>query len=692
MDELEELKNQFESVINRKTISKLNRLYRGEILHQESTDNYINLSSHALTEQQKNVLNLGINCSIQTKFDKNKKKIELELLYESILSLQRNQHVTVNPDLREQFRGESTICRDQAHSSLLTPELRQAAKELKNNQDIVIRKADKSNVFVVLDKQDYRHKLNEIITDTSKFERITADPTERLQRKVNKLIATANAINSRDKLTPIVGSYTPGYLYGNVKTHKTNYPVRPIISQVTTAIYQTAKELDKIIKPYIPKQYSISSTDQFLDILRSSQPVGELASLDVVSLFTNVPVTETVDIILENVYEHNHLSPPTIPRSVMKNLLFACTSESPFRTPENKIYRQINGVAMGSPLAPTFAEFYMCNLENAVLDDGQLKPSTYCRYVDDIFVVVRDKEHLDELRTNFENNSVLNFTYEMSIHSKIPFLDVSITNDNGTYITTVFRKPTNNGKCMNPKGECPERYKRSVIHAYVSRAHKVCSSPELLQEELRYVKQILVNNGFTNRDVDHQIQHYQTPCPAPNSTERIVYYQNQMSSAYKTDERVIKNIVRRNVQCTNEDDKMVVRVYYKNTKSFSLVTKNNLTPAPSSLQKTNVVYEFSCPEEDCKLLNNVKYIGMTTTTLSRRLTCHLSSGSPKDHMLEKHGTRITREILVKNTKIIKQYPDKIRLKIGEALHIFNVRPIINMQNTGFEKTLKLFRY
>jgi hypothetical protein len=82
-------------------------------------------------------------------------------------------------------------------------------------------------MFVILDKEEYINKLTDIINDETKFERINADPTERIQRKVNNLISTSNA-TSGDKLTPIVGSYTPGYLYGNVKTHKENNPLRPM--------------------------------------------------------------------------------------------------------------------------------------------------------------------------------------------------------------------------------------------------------------------------------------------------------------------------------------------------------------------------------------------------------------------------------------------------------------------------------
>ena len=176
--------------------------------------------------------------------------------------------------------------------------MKQASEELRSNPNIVIKKADKSNVFVIMEKEEYTNKINQILADQTKFKQITRDPTETLQRKVNKLIAAANSQSRNKTLTPIVGSYSTGYIYGNIKTHKNGNPLRPIISQVSTPTYQTSKQLDAIIKPYIPKKYSLNSRDEFIDLLKSSRPDGQLASLDVSSLFTNVPVHETIDIML----------------------------------------------------------------------------------------------------------------------------------------------------------------------------------------------------------------------------------------------------------------------------------------------------------------------------------------------------------------------------------------------------------
>ena len=61
-----------------------------------------------------------------------------------------------------------------------------------------------------------------------------------------------------------------------------------------------------------------------------------------------------------------------------------------------------------------------------------------------------------------------------------------------------------------------------------------------------------------------------------------------------------------------------------------MIVKNSIANEPSKFGRANVVYRYSCLKEDCKLLNNVSYIGMTTTTLSRRLTSHLSIGAPKN--------------------------------------------------------------
>ena len=91
-----------------------------------------------------------------------------------------------------------------------------------------------------------------------------------------------------------------------------------------------------------------------------------------------------------------------------------------------------------------------------------------------------------------------------------------------------------------------------------------------------------------------------------------------------------------------------------------------------------MVYQYTCPIGNCQF-RNTSYIGMTTTTLSRRLTNHLQAGTPKTHTLQEHNMCLTREMLVANTTIIDNCSDKRRLQVMEALHIQEKKPIMNVQ-------------
>ena len=263
-----------------------------------------------MTQNQKQLLDLGTKFNYKPKFDPLKKETELEILYDSLTKLASKQLITIHPNLKPQLKAEATKNRDFKHSSILTKELRTAAKELKSHPNIIVRRADKANSFVILDRAEYKDKLDAILADKQKFTRISRNPIASLKTKVNKLIAEVNRNQDEKIIKPIIGEFHPGYIYGTVKTHKPNNPLRPIVSQVTTPIYETAKKLNTIITPYLPAKYQINSTDDFLQIIRATNPQGIIASLDVESLFTNVPVLPTIEIICNAAYNHASIPPP----------------------------------------------------------------------------------------------------------------------------------------------------------------------------------------------------------------------------------------------------------------------------------------------------------------------------------------------------------------------------------------------
>ena len=156
-----------------------------------------------------------------------------------------------------------------------------------------------------------------------------------------------------------------------------------------------------------------------------------------------------------------------------------------------------------------------------------------------------------------------------------------------------------------------------------------------------------------------------------------------MSTCYRTEERIIKDILKRGITTVDPEDKIDFNIYYRNSKTSSLIMKNDINHAiKTPLKMDHVVYKYTCPYGDCKLRNNM-YIGMTTTSLSRRLTMHLQNGTPKEHTLQEHNINLTRKILEENTEIINKTTDFRRLIILEALHIQNLKPGLNLQNGTF---------
>ena len=119
-----------------------------------------------------------------------------------------------------------------------------------------------------------------------------------------------------------------------------------------------------------------------------------MCSFDVSSLFTNVPLDETIKICSEALYDQSN-SRPVIPKDVFVELMKSATSSVEFSF-NNTMYKQTDGVAMGSPLGPALANIFVGYYEEKLFSQTQ-KPSTYFTYVDDTFAIFDHEAEADTL-------------------------------------------------------------------------------------------------------------------------------------------------------------------------------------------------------------------------------------------------------------------------------------------------------
>ena len=472
-----------------------------------------NFSKKVLNKDESRILKLGLKYSVPNK------KTSRETVFSNFESLaaQISHHKAKTPELLNSLNAK--LC-DYAHSYCsmevdlgdfrMSRECKNAYKTLKEDLNIIISKPDKGAGVVILDRVDYNKKMMDILKDTTKFMLIgkteTFDLTAKIEQAFQRKMLVwlrKNHINTENynRIRP-VGSQRPK-LYGLPKVHKEGCPLRPILSMVGSPQHKLAKFLIDLLAPILHKfsAYTVKDSFEFVEKLHELSPTdGFMVSYDIKSLFTNVPLVEIIEICSRELY-HSNVQCPSIPESVFQEMMKMATVGVEFSF-NGLMYRQIDGICMGSPLGPILANIFVGYYERKLFK-GSVDPKMYVRYMDDTFVIFKNKECSDEfLKSLFNLHPSLKYTKEDEKQRTISFLDVSVQrNDNGKYKTRTYRKSKEFSSFVPWSSFCPKKTKLGVLVGAIKRSTKICS-PEHLNDELKTIKNIFSSLGYPGKIID----------------------------------------------------------------------------------------------------------------------------------------------------------------------------------------------
>ena len=493
----------------------------------------------------------------------------------------------------------------------------------------VILKPDKGQGIVLLKKEDYVESMERIFADRSKFKEVETDNTisrvENLKRYLNTLLNRGEITESEKKEMRMKGA-NRARARGLPKTHKsfdTIPPFRPIVDTTNTPYSGIGSYLKKLLYPLTLNEYSMKDSFQAAEEIKKIDPESlhtgyKLVSFDVVSLFTNVPLKRTINIIVDRIYKEKKIE-TKLRKQTLKKLVLDCCTKTTFSFNE-RLYDQIDGVCMGSALGPVLANIIMTELERIILP--KLIESDiirfYIRYVDDTLVLIKE-DRIDEVLAAFNSfDQNLQFTVDEFDDGLVHFLDLNY--DVTTGEIDVYSKPTNTGQYSHESSYVPWNYKISWAKALYERAKRICSTESRFKGQRRRIADILSWNGFPkfcrnkilkrfDEDFQKKTQRSTEQQPEPEAeTSKFILKIPYLGKNGENLARVLKRKLARNLK-----EKVSIRIVFTTNKlSRFCGVKDHIPDA----QKNGVIYRIRCP--GC----GESYVGKTECCLDKRLEEH----------------------------------------------------------------------
>ena len=172
---------------------------------------------------------------------------------------------------------------------------------------------------------------------------------------------------------------------------------------------------------------------------------------------------------------------------------------------DGKVYEQIDGVAMGSPLGPRMANTFLCSIEEKLERDNKL-PEFYRRYVDDTFATMKNVPAAEDFLSTLNScHPSINFTMELASDNKLPFIGMVVLKQGCKLETSVYRKPTNTGLLLHHQSHVDKRYKKSLLKTMLNRAFHLSSTWESFKSECDHLKVMFTNLKYLDSLINSTI-------------------------------------------------------------------------------------------------------------------------------------------------------------------------------------------
>ena len=249
----------------------------------------------------------------------------------------------------------------------------------------------------------------------------------------------------------------------------------------------------------------IQDTD-FLNKLKNVSDLPNntmLVTLNVCSLYTNISHSNGLSAL-------NNKLPNNQTTSIILQLTKFILEHNHFKF-QDKHYLQIKGTAMGTPMAPQYANIFMAHLEERILEKSTQKPILYLRCIDDIFMLwTHGEKALSIFCSQFnltDPNIQLTINFALD---EINFLDTIIKIKDNKLITTLYQKPTRKFNYIHPKSSHPPHIFKSIIFSQALRYNHICSDNNNCNSNYIQFKYNFQKLGYDTESINKQFNRTQS--------------------------------------------------------------------------------------------------------------------------------------------------------------------------------------
>jgi hypothetical protein len=521
------------------------------LVHQIPNSPIFTIGNLTLSKTQVEVLSLGLNF-IPTQNPPNENSTEIVDMGNKIDRLIRRLIIAENPNLRANpqvprysfttnfietlSKKHEEILKDSKPKTNLTPFQMKTLKNLRKDPSIIVKPVDKNLGIAIVDKKLYIKLAQVHLGDSTTYRKLPLSPLTHTINHINHTLGNLHKNSLLNKtqvqrLTPN-RTTTPGTFYILPKLHKGTLESRPIISNVnhptkkiSQFLHQTMKTTAEAAKSYIKN--STELTHHFKDI--TVTPSMFIITADIKSLYTLIPNDEGIKNVVKEMQGKTKL-----PSKTLETLLTLVLNNNIFQFGKEN-YIQTSGTAMGTIMAPTYANVYLKSKEEHTLLNPSLNPhynniKLFKRYIDDILIIYDNHENnmVDFIKLLKKAYEPLELTIKIGKQNQV-FLDTEISLGLSKISTQLYVKPLQNKTYIPPSSQHPAHMLKNIIFNDLLRANRLCSEPEqrnkhelnIISKALKagYDKKSLINERKKARKKASKSNQNPDPNSNPNPAE-----------------------------------------------------------------------------------------------------------------------------------------------------------------------------